>query len=336
MTRPSTLIGWLLCGLLAAPAPAPAADANADPGTPALAPAPGGIVLRRCTLEYERASSVGTALPGILQECLVRPGDRVKAGQVLGRLQDQEARAELELRTAEAESDVGIRLGQARFDQATARLKASSALRQRSFNSEEQYQQDRLEAQVAALSTEEAQERRRVAQIQRHVAEVAVQLREIVSPHAGVVVAVFKNPGESVNLGENARGLSIFRVVDVDRVLVTGWLDVVDAWRVRPGQPVRVWAEIGGADLPIEREEFLGRVTFVDVEVNPGDQTCKVVAAVENRDGMLRAGLEARMEIRQVDLDAAPSSEPGAAPDAAGGVGPRAESRPERVREAGR
>src|SRR4051794_9178052 len=89
------------------------------PGAAADAPVPtsGVIVVRHCTLEYDRSSSVGTSLLGILQECLVRPGDRVKAGQVLGRLQDQEARAELDLRAAEAESDVSIRLSQAKYDQ---------------------------------------------------------------------------------------------------------------------------------------------------------------------------------------------------------------------------
>ena len=45
------------------------------------------------------------SLFGILKECLVEPGDQVKAGQVLGRLEDEDARAELQLREMEANSD---------------------------------------------------------------------------------------------------------------------------------------------------------------------------------------------------------------------------------------
>ncbi len=60
------------------------------------APPPESIVLRRCLLEYERSSILGAPGRGILQECLVRPGDQVEANQLLGRLQDKEARAELE------------------------------------------------------------------------------------------------------------------------------------------------------------------------------------------------------------------------------------------------
>src|SRR4051794_17987790 len=96
MTSQLTIIGLLLAGPAAAPAEA------AKPAAPE--PTPGIIAIRHCTIEYEHSSSVGTSLLGILQDCLVRPGDRVKAGQVLGRLQDQEAQAELDLRIAEAES----------------------------------------------------------------------------------------------------------------------------------------------------------------------------------------------------------------------------------------
>jgi RND family efflux transporter MFP subunit len=279
------------------------------PDAAAPASASGAIVIRHCTLEYEHASSVAAPHLGVLQECLVRPGDRVKAGQVLGRIQDQDVRAELELRSAEAKSDVSVRLSQARYDHEVAKLKASTALRTRNFTSEEQYQVYKLAADSAALDLEEARHRYGLAQIQKRQADVAVRLREIVSPHNGVVVAVYKQPGEMVNVSERS-GYAIFRVVDVDRLRVAGQLDVVDAWRVRAGQPVRVWADIGGVDLPIEREEFSGRVVFIDPEVKPETQTCKVVAEVDNRSGQLRAGLEARMEIRPEPVDEKTASRP--------------------------
>ncbi len=52
------------------------------------------IMLQHCEVEYEKSTLVsghsgsGTGLP--LQDCLVRLGDRVKAGQVIGRLVDRE------------------------------------------------------------------------------------------------------------------------------------------------------------------------------------------------------------------------------------------------------
>jgi multidrug resistance efflux pump len=150
----------------------------------------------------------------------------------------------------------------------------------------------RLDAQVAELEIESARRRLHLARLARHQVEAMLHSREFNTPLAGMVVAVLKNKGESAE--PNA---PVFRVVDPESIRVTGSLDVGDAWLVRAGQEVRVTAEIAGAELPVEQEVFTGRIEYVDPEFAPDNQTCKVVAIVANRDNLLRAGLEARMEI---------------------------------------
>ena len=103
---------------------------------------------------------------------------------------------------------------------------------------------------------------------------------------------IYKNTGEAITAGS-----PIFKVVKVDRMRVTGYLDVSDAWHVRPKQTVRVMPELEGVDLPIEREVFEGQITFVDSEIDPKTRTCRVFAEVENRGDLLRSGLDCRMEI---------------------------------------
>ncbi len=119
-----------------------------------------------------------------------------------------------------------------------------------------------------------------------------VAAREITSPHDGVIVEVYKNVGEVISVG-----MPIYKVVAIDRMRVTGYLDTGDAWRVGQGQAARVMPELEGGDLPIEREVFEGKITFVDSEIDPKTRTCRVFAEVENRGGLLRSGLECRMEI---------------------------------------
>ncbi len=122
--------------------------------------------------------------------------------------------------------------------------------------------------------------------------EATIRSREIRSPHDGVVVEVLKVPGQSIS------GLdSVLRVVDPSELRVTGYLDVTDAWRVRPGQAVKIWADISGADMEIENEAFTGQVEYVDLLISSESRTCKVTAIVPNRAERLRSGLEARMEI---------------------------------------
>ena len=91
--------------------------------------------------------------------------------------------------------------------------------------------------------------------------------------------------------------MPIYKVVAIDRMRVTGYLDTGDAWRVRQGQAVRIMPELEDSDLPIEREVFEGKITFVDSEIDPKTRTCRVFAEVENRGGLLRSGLECRMVI---------------------------------------
>jgi RND family efflux transporter MFP subunit len=259
-------------------------------------------VVRRCLVEYEQDTPVGPAVAGVLRECFVEPGQRVKAGQPLGRLDDEDVRAEVKLREAEAASDVDVRLGEARSAQAQAKVQRTAALLNRHATSQEEFAQHKLEAAAAALEVERAKHRREVAAIQLEGARAALRTRTLYSPHDGVVAAVLRRPGESLVSRD-----VVFQVVDTARLRVVGQVDVTDAWRFRVGQPVRVVAEVAGADVPVEHESFDGRLTFIDTRIDPLTRTCKVFARVENRRDLLRAGLEARIEIDpEVPTAAAP------------------------------
>jgi RND family efflux transporter MFP subunit len=266
-------------------------------------PASEPVVLRRCTTGYVKSTLLGAPLPGILQDCLVQPGDRVKAGQVLGRIQDQEVRAEIDLRRAQAESDVEIRLNEAKHARTMIRLKASESLHQRNMLSSDLLSVDRLDETVARMELENAQLRRRLSQLELGRSRAALAAREIVARHDGVVVEVLKQAGEPVTAV-----MPIFHIVDTDRLLVAGNLDVHDVARVRRGQAVRVSPVIGGIDLDIERARFPGRVTFISALIDPKTQTCKVFAEIDNREGLLRAGLSADMEILTDDAPASAAS----------------------------
>ena len=173
--------------------------------------------------------------------------------------------------------------------------------------SREEYNLLRLEAESSRLLVEEAKHKHRIAQIELRQAEGAARAREFLSPFDGIVVEVLKQPGESASYND-----PVFRVVGTERLSVTGHLDVGDAWRVRVGQRVLIQPEIPGVELPIEDEQFPGRIVFVDRQISPETQTCKVTAEVENRDDLLRDGLICRMEI---DPRAVPDSPaPGVSP----------------------
>jgi RND family efflux transporter MFP subunit len=250
------------------------------------------ILLKRCTLEYKETSLLGANQFGVLEECRVAPGDRVKAGQVLGHLRDEEFRAELEARATQAARDTAIRVAEAKHKLAQSQLERTQKLIGRNFASIEELTIRSQEEEVQRLSIEDARQNKRLAELQRKESEAMIRSREIRSPHDGVVVEVLKVPGQSVSIAD-----PILRVVDPSELRVTGYLDVTDAWRVRPGQAVKIWADISGVELEIEKEAFTGQVEYVDILISPESRTCKVTAIVPNRAERLRSGLEARMEI---------------------------------------
>jgi multidrug resistance efflux pump len=169
----------------------------------------------------------------------------------------------------------------------------------------------------SVVYTGQAEHHHRLAQLRLAQAKALVRVREFVSPHEGTVMAILRHPGEPVAANE-----PVFRVVDTVHLLVIGQVDVADAWRVQAGQSVRVTPEVAGADLAIERETFSGRVAFIDGHVDPETRTSKVIAKIDNRDALLRSGLEVRMEISPpaatgvVPLAVRPG--PGPAPDLGG------------------
>jgi len=253
------------------------------------------VLLKKCSIEYDRATPVGANYNvGLIQECLVRPGDRVKAGQVLGRLFNKDVLVEMEVRaTALESSEIAIHQREATLEVARAKLRRAEALFSRRIAlSAQDFQIQQLEVKNAELELKAAIQGQRIAERQLQQSKALVAAREITSPHDGVVVEIYKNTGQAIMVGS-----PIFKVVKVDRMRVTGYLDASDAWHVRPKQTVRVMPELEGVDLPIEREVFEGQITFVDSEIDPKTRTCRVFAEVENRGGLLRSGLECRMEI---------------------------------------
>ena len=252
------------------------------------------ILLRRCQAEYRHATPLGAPTAGVLQDCLVELGDKVKAGQVLGRLRDMEQRAEMERAKFEAESLASVHSAESRYTLARTKNRYARDLFRKNAVGKQEYEIAQQEEETARLALEEAKVGHRLAELRYRLAEAAVRTREIVSHHDGIVVQINKHPGEGVSALPHD---PVFRVVNPELLRVTGYLDEGDAWRVRTGQSVQVTAETDGPVLPIHSEVFQGRVIFVDSEIDTQTSTCKVVAEVKNRKGLLRAGLQLKMEV---------------------------------------
>jgi len=262
------------------------------------------VVLRKCAITYDRATFVGafslhgtTANP--IQEILVKIGDHVKAGQVLGRMFNKDQVAELEARVAGfAESKVKVLQNEQLYELERAKMERLARInaRQSLLVSAQDVQIQQIAVKVAQYEVAASVQKSNFYKAEVKLTEATLGARSLISPHDGVVVEIFAPVGEVI-----MNSKPVFRVVNTDQLRVTAFLDARDVWRVKKGHPVRITPEVSGGDLPIEREVFPGEITFVDSEIDPQNQTCRVIALVANRGSMLRAGLECQMEINLQD-----------------------------------
>jgi macrolide-specific efflux system membrane fusion protein len=234
----------------------------------------------------------------------VKEGQLVTEGTLLARLDDTEAtlarnKAQLELDIAkkQATSDVKTRYAKKSLEVATAEEQRGleSVGKFSKSVSQSELDQLRLAKERAALELEQAKEDQQIAALTAKLKENEVatatfniERRRVVSPISGVVVQVKRHKGEWVQLGD-----SIIRILRIDRLRAEAFLNAREVGGDLVGRSVTLSVDLPGAS----HAEFRGKVVFVSPEVNPVNGQFRVWAEVENRDQLLRPGLQGSMVI---------------------------------------
>ena len=109
----------------------------------------------------------------------------------------------------------------------------------------------------------------------------------IVAPVRGVVVERTATPGQAVEASTD-----LFTIINTERVWVWANAHQKDIPKVRLGQI----AEIRINSFP--DQSFTGHVTYVSQELDPKSRTARIRCEVVNRDGALRPGMFASVNLR--------------------------------------
>ncbi len=202
-----------------------------------------------------RQADLGAPVSSHLVELKAKEGDVVRAGQPLaqfyGHLEDlemQRAKALLERREFEA--------------------RGAKRLFENRVIPESKAVESRIELDLARLQYETATEQ--------------VRLRLLLAPFDGVIVARYRELGESV-----AASQPVFRLLNLSKVLVQCAVPPEDLGTLVPGQALQVRL----SQLP-GHPTFTGTLTLMDPCADP--QGCfRVQVQVDNPEGRLRSGLKA-------------------------------------------
>jgi multidrug efflux pump subunit AcrA (membrane-fusion protein) len=260
----------------------------------AASPAPEQFVtVTGCRLVFVDSVQLASERQGILAE-VVPCGARVAAGGDVARLRDTLLKAGLAIAEREAANDIEVRFAQKAAELAVLKHERALAANQQIVGtvSELELKELRLAADRAVLQHEQAEHRLALARLRLEEMRASCASLHIVSPFAAQVRAVYKQPGEVVQLGE-----LVAEVVNSDRIRVEGNIHLSDLPFVAPQVKIHLRVEAPATSPELAEQVFTGAITFVDVKVEPVSQTVQVAAEVDNSSGLLREGLKGVMFI---------------------------------------
>lgn len=233
------------------------------------------VVIRATgTFVPDESSDVTPQVAGTVNQTLVQVGDVVKAGTILVKLDDRDARIRL--------SQVQAALQQAEAEAARARLEAQRNAELAKSGDVSRASFDRLTAQVAIAEATVAQAKAQIA-----AAEKAVEDTIVRAPFTGHVSARPVAVGEFVSTS-----VKLVTLVRIQPIKLNLQVPESDAARLRVGMPVEVTVPAH------EKALFKGTVGALNVAIDPNSRSMTVEARLPNGDGRLTPGMFGSAEIR--------------------------------------
>jgi RND family efflux transporter MFP subunit len=228
------------------------------------------------TVEALEEVTLTTKLTGRVAAVPVKEGDRVRAGQVLVRLEDDEIL--VQVRQAEA----AVAQAQANLENAIPNLARMESLYDSGAVSKAQLDAARLQLSTAKAQVAQAEAALGFAQLQAHHAVV-------VSPLTGTVTHRYVDPGSLASLMPGQSNL--VTVAQIDTVYVVLDVSETDLGRLRVGQQVAISADA------YPQRKFLGSVREIAPSADSRTRNFRIKVAVENPDHALKPGMFARGDI---------------------------------------
>lgn len=243
---------------------ADAAAKKEDPAIPVeVAPVASGPIEAAyrgtATLEAEDEAVVMAKQTGVIEQILVEEGDRVRAGQVLARLETDKLR--LQATRAKAEME--------RLEQG---FKRNESVFQRNLVSREAYERSKFDLDAARADYD--------------LAALALRESELKSPFEGVVTSRFVKLGNLVQVNSQ-----LFRVTKLDRLRAAIYVPERDIYKLRPAHGVKLTVDAWPG------RQFIGHVARINPVVDATTGTIKVTVDMDRGQTELKPGMFARAEI---------------------------------------
>jgi len=236
----------------------------------------------RIEVPWQRHAYVTTLVSGRIAEVLVRPGELVRQGQPLLRVESAELeRLQLELLQAVQQRHLADKVLSQRTELVDSGVIAGKSLL------ETRTRHARLAAEVEVARQKLLAlgiERRQLEAIEKD--EELLDAVTVTALISGLIAHADVRVGELVEPTQH-----LYQIVDPSQLWVVAEVLESDMSDVRLGQSVTVRFSA----LP--NDVIRGRVNHIHIKVNPERRTTEVIVIVDNQDGTLRPGLFGRVAL---------------------------------------
>jgi RND family efflux transporter MFP subunit len=238
-----------------------------------------------CVMEPKSTVELQSSAEGILKELLVKRGARVKKGEVLARLDDEQEKLLTERARIRAQTDTDVRSARTQADFRGNEVDRLTNLRTTNAIPEKDYDLAVVEANIARLAVEQAELEAKIADVEYRQARDQLNRRAIKSPVEGVVVEITMFPGEYVH--EQA---PVITVAEINPLYVEVFVPVSRYREFAVGNKAVISPEapIGG--------RYDALIDVIDNVFDAASRTFGVRLILPNEDFSLPGGVRCKVE----------------------------------------
>ena len=279
MSRPIVLLAAtaLIAAGCAKQAPAPVYQALAVERRDIIVSAQASGSIKADTLIEVRSQASGE-----VTDIKVQTGDQVRRGQLM---------IEIDPRTARN----NVEQAQAALDVAKARVQNATAAKRRSDELFQSQSISETERDVATLDFANANAEQVRTRVALENARIALEQTEVRSPINGTVITKTIERGSVITSSTSGvgGGTILMTMADLNLVQVRSLVDETDIGKVQAGQRVTVTVDA------YPNRQFEGTVAKIEPQAETAQNVTMfpVIVRIANREGLLRPGMNAEVEI---------------------------------------
>jgi RND family efflux transporter MFP subunit len=232
-----------------------------------------------CVIQPTEVVELSSSVSGIIGSIEVDRSDPVEEGQVVAKLQSDVEQAQVELSKQRAGFDGEIVSKRASLAFAKRKQQRTQKLFNKKAVPFHVLDEAKTDAILAATELRNAEQNKRMAELELERAQATLALRTVRSPVSGVVVERLKSPGEFVE------DKPILRIAQLDPLRVEVIVPVGRFGTISTGMRAEVTPEL------VRKRKYIAEVSIVDKVVDAASGTFGVRLELPNPGNYIPGGL---------------------------------------------